>query len=379
MRVGIVAHELEGERTGVGRYLAGLLHGFAEIAPAGWRCGLFMHGAPFEDPLFDPRAIEPLFAGRPASSKVILWEQLSLPGLIADWGAELVFSPSYSLPRSGRVASVVTVHDLSFERLPEEFGWRERWRRRLLARRACAQAARVLTDTEAMRREVAASYGLDAARVGVVPLAVEEHFRPVAPGDEAADRRVLADLGVDGPYLLYLGALLDRRQPEAMIAAFAALADRFPALKLLFAGPDRLRDPSGLRRLVDRLGLADRIRRLGYLPEAAVPPLLRGAEATFYLSSYEGYGLPPLESLACGTPAIVASGLALDDLWPGYPYRVEQLDGGSAERVALRVLTAGAEAKKRFATEAAERLAALHWRRSAQLWMEQLERARERC
>ncbi len=379
MRVGIVAHELEGERTGVGRYLAGLLRGFAEIAPSGWRCGLFMNGPPFEDPLFEQRAIEPIFARRPAAGKVVLWEQLSLPGALSDWGAELVFSPSYSLPPGGRIPGVVTIHDLSFECLPEEFGWRQRWRRRLLARRACAKAARVLTDTETMRREVAKSYALDVERIGVVPLAVEERFRPAEPSEVADDRRILAELGVHPPYLLYLGALLDRRQPEAMVEAFSALSQQFTALSLVIAGPDRLRSPRRLRERMEKLGLADRVRRLGYVPEAAVSPLLRGAEATFYLSSYEGYGLPPLESLACGTPAIVASGLALDDLWPAYPYRVERLDAGSTEQVAQRILAASSETQERIKVEAAERLASLSWRRSAQRWIEELKRAQVRC
>ncbi len=379
MRVGIVAHELEGERTGVGRYLAGLLGGFAEIAPAGWRCGLFMHGAPFEDPLFLPESIEPRFACRSAPSKVVLWEQLSLPSLLAEWGADLVFSPSYSLPPGGRVPGVVTIHDLSFECLPEEFGWRQRWRRRLLARRACAQAARVLTDTETMRREVAKSYALDVERIGVVPLAVESRFRPAEPSEGASDERVLAELGVRPPYLLYLGALLDRRQPEVMVEAFSALSGRFPALSLVIAGPDRLRAPALLAARIQKLGLGERIPRLGYVPEVAVSPLLRAAEATFYLSSYEGYGLPPLESLACGTPAIVASGLALDDLWPAYPYRVERLDGEETQRVAELILTASSAQRGRIRVEAAERLARLNWRRSAQLWIDELRRGRSRC
>ncbi|HRC87054.1 MAG TPA: hypothetical protein PK413_15710, partial [Thermoanaerobaculia bacterium] len=124
MRVGVVAYELEGEATGVGRYLEGLLSGVSPSAD--WMFRLFCHGRPFEHPLFDRPDVEPQFAGR--EGRPWLWEQIELPELLAQHSLDLVFSPAYSLPGRLREPGVVTLHDLSFERLPGEFGPRERWR-----------------------------------------------------------------------------------------------------------------------------------------------------------------------------------------------------------------------------------------------------------
>jgi glycosyltransferase involved in cell wall biosynthesis len=311
-----------------------------------------------------------------------VWEQLALPALLARAGVDLVFSPSYSLPPA-RVPGVVTVHDLSFELRGSEFGFRERWRRRLLARRACRRAARVVADTPAIRDQLVERYRLEPERVGVVPLGVDEVFRragasavggtadaPDSPGSVDAPADVPP--GVRPPYLLYLGTLLDRRNLPLLLEVFARLRRERPELSLVLAGDDRLRRRGGLGALL--AGAGQGVTHLGYVPEAAVVPLYRGAELSFYLSEYEGFGLPPLESLAAGTPAVVGPGLALDDLWPGYPYRCSTLDAADVTRVAHGALTDSA-ARRRVAAEGVARMAELTWRRSAERFLDELGRA----
>jgi glycosyltransferase involved in cell wall biosynthesis len=364
MHVGVVAYELEGQATGVGRYLAGLLGGVAEIAPP-WRWTLFFHGARFEHELFGHAAFEPVFAGRTGRAPV--WEQLALPAALARAGVDLVFSPSYSLPPAA-VPGVVTIHDLSFELRGGEFGFRERWRRRLLARRACRRAARVLTVSPAIRDQLAARYRLDPSRVGVVPNAVDPVFkrpRPAAPEPLPP--------GITPPYLLFLGTLLDRRCVPLLLEVFARLRAERPDLSLVLAGADRLRRRGGLGALLAGAGAG--VVHLGYVPEAAVTPLYRGAELTFYLSEYEGFGLPPIESLAAGTPVVVGPGLALDDLWPDYPYRCAELEVEEVTLVAAAAL-ADPAARRRVAAEGVARMAELTWRRSAERFLGELERAR---
>ena len=388
MHVGVVAYEMEGESTGVGRYLAGLLAGVAEVAPP-WRWTLFFHGERFEHALFDNLAFEPVFAGRAGRAPV--WEQFALPSLIARTGVDLVFSPSYSLPPAP-VPGVVTVHDLSFELRGGDFGLRERWRRRLLARRACQRAARVLADTPAIRDQLVERYRLDAERVGVVPLGVDAAFRRAgagaagAPtGGTAAGVAAIADTaahpaapgelppGVSPPYLLFLGTLLDRRNIPLLLEVFARLRRERPELSLVLAGADRLRRRRGLGALLAGAGAG--VIHLGYVPEATVVPLYRGAELSFYLSEYEGFGLPPLESLAAGTPAVVGPGLALDDLWPDYPYRCGELEPDEVTAVAADAL-ADSTARRRVAAEGVERMAGLTWRSSAERFLDELGRAR---
>lgn len=398
MHVGVVAYELEGERTGVGRYLAGLLGGAAAIDP-GWRWTLYFHGPRFAGPLLDAPGVEAVFAGRPG--RAWLWEQTRLPALLGRHRPDLVFSPSYSLPWPLPAPGVVTVHDLSFERLPEDFAAAERWRRRLLARLACRRAVRVLVDTAAMRRELAAVYALPEAAIGVVPLGVETagarpaEARPaggpaasIGRADEgegvpaagprllgADDRAALAALGVAPPYLLHLGTLLDRRRLDLVLDAFAALAPHHPELSLVIAGADRRRRRGEVERRLADPALGPRIVRVGWVPEAVVGPLYRGAVLSFYLSAYEGFGLPPLESLAHGTPAVVGPGLALDELWPDYPFRCERLEPGEVARVAGLAL-ADPLLRGAVGAEGVQRTGHLTWRRAAARWLDELERAR---
>jgi glycosyltransferase involved in cell wall biosynthesis len=374
VRVGVVAYEMEGESTGVGRYLRGLLGGVAEVDP-GWRWTLFFHGPSRDEPLLSRPGFAAIFAGR--TGRPLAWEQLRLPRALARWGGDLVFSPSYSLPPTAGLPGVLTVHDLSFELLGAEFGWRERWRRRWLARRACRRAARVLTDTEAMRQQLADRYRLPREKVAVVAPGVDRAFREAGAvtAGQAPRRGAETRLpGVRRPYLLHLGTLLDRRHPRLLLEAFASLRRRRPELSLVLAGADRLRRRGELEGWLADPELGAGVVRLGYVPEAAVVPLYQGALLSFYLSSYEGFGLPPLESLACGTPAVVGGGLALDELWPDYPFRVERLEATEVARVAAAALDEPL-ARRRVAEAGVERMGRLTWRRAAEAFLAELERA----
>ena len=147
MKVGVIAAEMEGRATGVGRYLEGLLQGL-EAWDHGVEWHLFFQGDP--SPSLPPQdgPIHAHFSHHHGSR--VLWEQVLVTREIKAVEPDVVFGPAYTLPFGLRVPSVVTIHDLSFEVLPEEFGLRERWRRRLLARRAARVANRVLAVSEHM-------------------------------------------------------------------------------------------------------------------------------------------------------------------------------------------------------------------------------------
>ena len=372
MRVGVVAYELEREPTGVGRYLSGLLGEVAALEP-GWEWVLFFQGAPSAQPLVGQPGFSARFGGD--RGRAVVWEQLALPPMLRREALDLVFSPSYSLPPTGAVPGVVTVHDLSFEVLPGDFSWRERWRRRLLARRAVRRAARVLVDTARMAEELSALYRVPPRRIGVVPLGIELG----GPGERepgGADGPDRGDAGAEPrrPYLLALGSVFERRHPRLLLEAFAELARRSPDLRLVLAGANRLRRPEELERTIGQLGLGSRVELLGYVPDRALRPLYRGAELSFYLSSYEGFGLPPLESLACGTAAVVGPGTALDEIWPAYPYRCATLDREAVVAVAAAALADRVE-RARVAAEGARRVGALTWRSAARRFLEELRLA----
>lgn len=393
--VGVVAYEMEGAPTGVGRYLEELLTALRGTPRArDWRLRLFFKGDPFEHPLWTGEEAEGCTCeavfDRRADAHPILWEQIRLPRVLRRWPADLLFSPGYSLPRGVSRPSLVTIHDVSFEVLPADFSFRERWRRRFLARRAARSATRVLTDTGRTAAELRKRYGLPEERIAVAPLGVAPRFalagQSASRGD-AGRSEPLSGLGVRPPYLLVPGSILARRRLDLVLAALNRLlgeagktgsgstAAAFVGdLQLVIAGSNQLPRPDDLGRMIGSSGCADRVVRVGYVDDGLLPDLYAGAAGTIYVSEYEGYGLPPLESLAAGVPALVSDAPGLLELWPDYPLRCDRLDVDGVTD-GLRRLLFDREARESAAAEGSNRVRSLTWARAAERFAAELETA----
>lgn len=364
MRVGILASELQSSPTGVGRFLRGLIAHLPACRPE-WNFTLFFQGDPFDDPLLDDPAIEAVFFSR-GDDHPVLFEQFRLARLLPD--LDVFLGPAYSLPRGLRCPGVVAIHDLSFEVLPEEFAWRERWRRRLLARRAARTASRVLTLSSLVSTQLQKLYGVPRDRIAVLPLAVDVPlFRASAESVAPA---------VEPPFLLFAGSIFPRRRVDVVLEAFSLLLAQRPNLRLVLAGANRLRKPELLSRWIDDLGIAKNVVRLGYVDNGQLAALMKNAEASFYLSTYEGYGLPPLEALSLGSAVLTSPGQALDDLWPQYPYRCAAIEAREVSAIACRILD-DADERARVLSQAERVLAGLSWERTAELFSVEVEKAVE--
>ena len=367
MKVGIIAAEMEGRSTGVGRYLTGLLQGF-EAWDHGSELHLFFQGDPAEIAGIQNDFVVPHFSEN--HGRVVWWEQAHLSRELRRIELDLLFGPAYALPWRVSSKSAVTIHDLSFEVLPWEFGFKQRWRRRLIARRSCRRADRILTDTRAMADLVAERYELEAHRIGVVPLGIDtQGFSPVPASD---DRQILSKLGIEPPYILWVGTVFERRLPSLVLDAFAALRSTWPDLTLVIAGANRLRRPALLGELIDATELQGAVVLPGWVEEEHLAPLYRGAELGIYISRHEGFGIPPLECLACGTPVVVSSGLGLEDAWPDYPYRCQELRFTEVAATMDSIL-ANKPAAGVVMERAPEVLAGMSWEASARKLMSELE------
>jgi glycosyltransferase involved in cell wall biosynthesis len=288
-----------------------LPHGVPDTAPAAASSGTA------SEPCTVVRALAP--SARPVR---LVWEQLRLPGLLSRAQVEVHHGPHYTMPELARLPRVVTIHDLTFLDHPE---WHERakvpvFRRaiRVAARRATA----LLCDSE---RTAARLQELchPEARVFVVPLGVDsERFRPVSPefADAATssdvgkgDSELLAQLGVRQPYILFLGTLEPRKAVPELVAAFDSIAGRNRELSLVLAGA-RGWGADDVDRQVASARHGDRVMLAGYVPDEAVPALLRSAAAVAYPAKEEGFGLPALEALACGAPLVTTSGTVMAEL-----------------------------------------------------------------
>ena len=219
-------------------------------------------------------------------------------------GFDLYHEPNFlPLPFDG--PTVLTVHDLSWIRYPqvhppERVRALERYFEPGLRR-----AELVITDSEFVRHEVVAHFNLDPARVRAIALGIDPMFTPREPD---ATRTLLERLGLrHGSYFLSVGTLEPRKNLQRVLDAYASLPDRVRAdFPLVLAGMAGWQGQEAQARIA-RLVAAGEIRRLGYLPRADLAAVTAGAAVLVYPSLYEGFGLPPLEAMACGVPVIASN------------------------------------------------------------------------
>ena len=232
---------------------------------------------------------------------------------------------------------VVSVHDLSFEHLPQTFKRRSRTQLRLTVRHSARQAARVLSLSEHGKQDIISTYGIDSQRISAIPLAAPNHFARVTDATEL--QRVRHTYGIDGDYILSVGSIQPRKNLARLVRAYALLAEKLGkenVPNLVLAGKRAWLFDETLRSL-EESGVKDSVILTGYVPEKDLPPLYSGAMCFVYPSFFEGFGLPPLEAMKCGAPVIVSNTTSLPEVVGDAAICVDPYDinaiAGALERV----------------------------------------------
>lgn len=237
----------------------------------------------------------------------ILWEQTVLPWALRKSGADVLHAPAFVAPLVTGCPSVVTVHDLSFLRYPEMFRTGNRLYLRTFTGPSCRRAAAVIAVSAFTAQEVTRLLGVPAERVVVVHHGVSPRFHPV---DEATVSEFRRHKQLPERFVLFLGTLEPRKNLIRLIRAFALLGDSDVHLVLAGAQGWFYQD---ILREVDSAGLAGRVHFPGFVPPTEQALWYNAADVFAYLSIYEGFGLPVLEALACGTPTVTSSTTSLPE------------------------------------------------------------------
>lgn len=314
MRIGLDARELQGHPTGVGRYLRGLLREWPE---SGDRFVAYFNG-PAPDALPPGAAVEARPLGE-RTARGMVWQEWRLPAAAREDRLDVFFAPAYACPLRLNVPRVTTVHDLSFFALPHDFALRDAWRRRVLARASARASRRVLAVSEFTRREIAAWLPEVAGRIAVVPHGADTF--PAVERDTARER-----LGVHGPYLLSVGSILNRRCLPELLRATALLARRHERLVLDVVGENRTQPRLDLSRVPEQLGVGENVRLSGFVGEPELAARYAAADAAVYLSEYEGFGMPVLESMAHGVPVVTSNRPATAEIFADAALLVDPRD-----------------------------------------------------
>jgi glycosyltransferase involved in cell wall biosynthesis len=254
---------------------------------------------------------------------------------------DIFHGPSHILPlrKLSGVKYVVTVHDLAFRVLPEQYEWRHRLYYGWQVARSLRMADLVVADSHNTRRDVLRFYPVPPERVAVVHLGVADQFCRAA---EARPPRA-----VTGRYFLSVTTHPRRKNILGALKAFATFAPRTDA-SYVVAGLMREPQQQEFLALADQLGVRNKVRLFGYADDSQLVSLYQNAEFTLYPSFYEGFGLPVVEAMACGCPVIAANASSLPEIVPDGEWLVDPYDITAMAAKMQQLLALSPEERRRL-------------------------------
>ncbi len=359
LHVGLNAHLMSLGQSyrsaGINGYIYNLLSHLPQVA------GPYRYTAFLSERCFSPKL--PLTVCRSHLPTVrapvrIFWEQVIQPLALWQTRVDLLHALAFVSPLLQPCPAVVTVYDLSFLRFPQSFRPFNRLYLRLFTAWSVRRARRVIAISESTRQDVLRWLDKPAEQVDVVYCGVDGRFRPPAPSAVAAFRR---EKKLPEQFILFLGTLEPRKNVVALLHAYARLVasggETWPALVIAGARGWFYRE---ILAAVERLALTKQVILAGYVPEEEKPLWYAAAEFFVYPSLFEGFGLPPLEAMACGTPVIVSDTSSLPEVVGDACVRVPPTDV-TALTEALAAMWHDAAARADWRRRGLERAARFSW------------------
>ncbi len=355
MRVAISGMFWNQPTTGSGQYVRALVAALRDRAPQN-----------------EYVVIEPAVGGwRSAITRLgdnlakVWFEQIEFPRACRRARAEVAHVPYFGSPLVPPHRTVVTIHDLIPLVLP---AYRGSWLVRAYTRLAAAGARRaraIIADSECSRRDIIARLGVDAARVRVIYLAADARYRPVEDVRAARAKYALPE-----KYLLYLGGYDQRKNVRVIIQAFARLPEFYAAgYRLVLAGVQLGADSEFFpnpQRIAREAGLPDdAVQFIGWVEEEDKPALYADAAVFLFPSLYEGFGLPPLEAMACGAPVIASNASSLPEIVGDAAIQVSPNDA-AAWAEALRVVLTDDARRAHLRARGLAQAGKFSWERAAE-------------
>jgi glycosyltransferase involved in cell wall biosynthesis len=376
-RIGFDALFLEQPMTGVGQYALNLWQQLRDAQQAIVPHLLLPADAPTIarsercSRAFSTVAPPPKLPG--GQVRKIWWEQTGLVLATRRAKVDLVHVPYFSAPIRQAVPHVVTVHDVIPLALPN-YGGTIKMRAYLrLVARTVRKVPLILTDSEHARQDITRLLGVPPERIRVTPLAAGDHLRPVETDDDrAAVAAMRAKLGLHTPFVLHVGGFDARKRLPQLIRGFAAALPSLPeAYDLVIPGRAHTGNPivyPPIEPLIQELGIADRVRLVGFVTEEDKRDLYRAASVFAYASEYEGFGLNPLEAMACGAPVICSNRSSLPEVVGDAGLSIDP-EPDAIARAIVHVLTDDA-LRTDLSRRSLRRAAGFSWQRTMELTLD---------
>lgn len=360
MRIGIDARALTGRFTGDRTYWLCLLREYLS-GPGEFEEHEYVLFTRLPIPRGDlPVSDRVTLRAVPAANDRV-WTMVSFPRALKQEGVDVAHT-QYTTPLRSPCPLVTTVHDISFRIYPEWFPRKDRVLLNLTVPASMRRARRVITDAESSRRDILRIYRLPPEKIATIHLAAGSEYHPMP--QRTARAAVNARFGIDRPYVISVGVLQPRKNFALLLEAFARVRRAVPVPHRLVLTGKRGWAYGELARLATRLGISDALIYTDYVADADLPMLYSAADAMAFPSLYEGFGLPPLEAMACGTATLVSDAPAMPEVADAGAWVLPVMDA-TAWAEALGVAMTNEKARITWGERGRQRAAQFSWRRTA--------------
>ena len=276
---------------------------------------------------------------------------------------------NYIVPPFVHGKKVVTVHDMVYKSFPDTVRGRTKYMLDIGLKRSMKRADLIVTDSEFSKKEIIKYFPQHESRIRVVPCGVDlERFHPCDDPERIPE--VKKSLEIEGDYFLYVGTIEPRKNLERLITAYAAFVKKVGSSspKLVLAGGKGWLD-QGIYSRVEKLGMKENVIFTKYVPSEDMNPLMCGALAFVFPSLYEGFGMPPLEAMACGVPVLSSGEASLPEVTGDCAVICDAYDTKSIAEGMYR-LYSSEELRKELSRKGLQRAQGFTWKRSAEMLME---------
>lgn len=320
LRIGIDATPLLVTKTGIGKYTHELIFGLGQVAPE----NQYLLYANRPIPL-DPKVCHTVKSTHYLPQSRWLWMQTILPYCLHQDQVDLLHFTNNAAPLRVSKPYVLTIHDASLFLFGQYHPLRRRIALRLLLPHAARQAAAIITVSEYAKQELQQELNLPAKKFHVVHQAAGEHFRPITDPEQRSLIRTRYQL--PKRYILYVGTIEPRKNLPRLLQAFHAVRQQptLKPIKLVLVGANGWMSDQ-LYEQIAKYDLTNHVQLLGYVPEADLPTLYSMATCFTFPSLHEGFGMPPLEAMACGVPVLTSQNSAMEEVCGDAASYVDPLD-----------------------------------------------------
>lgn len=362
MKVGIDARAAIWYRgTGIGTYTYQLMRSLSGIRPPEFDFRFFWPGDEYKDLDINDESV----FNSIEKSKDKFWEEVHIPARLSDERIDIYHVPQngIGLPQPKACKTVVTIHDLIPYVYPETVG--RSYLKVFLAQmpEIVAQADKIITVSNWSKNDIQRILQVPEEKIAVTYEAPEPIYRPIEK--EKAGRLASEKYGLSKPYILYIGGFSPRKNVKGLISAFKQiLPDLKEDIQLALVGR-QARDFNELQILIEALNLQDKVVWTGFAPVEDLPYLYSGARAFVYPSVYEGFGLPPLEAMSCGTPTICSNTSSLPEVTGDASLNFNPYDVTALAETLYQVLTKP-ELRQHLREMGLKRAAQFSWQSTAE-------------